>query len=582
MNRNTMKIRHALVAAVLACTLVESAAGAAFVYDGRLDDGGRPAEGRYDIQITAFDGAQATALLDAPMIFEGVEVREGRFRLEFDLPQAAGDSAWLQMAVRDEGSGAGFAALEGRVKAIAAPSVGACWSTTGDFDVRSGNFLGTLDESTLRLVAFGAQGWELAASTTGYVNIVGGSGGRGGIFGPNPPRVLSGAEGAFIGGGGKVTGGVLGGPDEGNRVSDHNAVIGGGYGNFAGNGDGDPASRPFAAVLGGIFNTASGARSMVGGGDGNRAAGGSAAVLGGFSNVAAGDASAVPGGGSNCAGGSFSLAAGRRAKVGAPTGSTIPGCIASSLPGDADGHQGTFVWADAVDANFSSTGENQFMVRATGGFGLNTAPPTTGFLEMTVQSFDVSDFANLWLKQASANQNGILVSVGGGATTNNAGFFIDHYDGTTQSRRLELSSNGAVSIRSNTTGANTGVTMAANGGSFTSLSDRRLKTAIMAVDARQVLDRLVDLPVSTWSYIAQGTAIRHIGPMAQDFKAAFGVGESDTGITTIDADGVALAAIQGLNAKVDAERAALMAENADLRARIERLEARLGAPADSR
>jgi len=66
-----------------------------------------------------------------------------------------------------------------------------------------------------------------------------------------------------------------------------------------------------------------------------------------------------------------------------------------------------------------------------------------------------------------------------------------------------------------------------------------------------VLDKVAALPLSTWHYKTQDPAVRHIGPMAQDFKAAFEVGESDTGITTIDADGVALAAIQGLNQKVE-------------------------------
>ena len=70
----------------------------------------------------------------------------------------------------------------------------------------------------------------------------------------------------------------------------------------------------------------------------------------------------------------------------------------------------------------------------------------------------------------------------------------------------------------------------------------------------------------------QAASIRHLGPMAQDFKAAFAIGESDKGITTVDADGVALAAIQGLNQKVEAQNAALRAENAELKARLEKLE----------
>ena len=54
-----------------------------------------------------------------------------------------------------------------------------------------------------------------------------------------------------------------------------------------------------------------------------------------------------------------------------------------------------------------------------------------------------------------------------------------------------------------------------------------------------------------WNYKTQDRAVRHIGPTAQDFKAAFDVGESDTGISSVDADGVALAAIKGLNQKLE-------------------------------
>jgi len=76
-----------------------------------------------------------------------------------------------------------------------------------------------------------------------------------------------------------------------------------------------------------------------------------------------------------------------------------------------------------------------------------------------------------------------------------------------------------------------------------------------------VLARLMRVPVSTWSYTGQDASIRHMGPMAQDFYAAFGLGEDNKHISTVDADGVALAAIQGLAA----QNQALAAENAALK-----------------
>ena len=67
-----------------------------------------------------------------------------------------------------------------------------------------------------------------------------------------------------------------------------------------------------------------------------------------------------------------------------------------------------------------------------------------------------------------------------------------------------------------------------------------------------MLRKLGSVPVSEWSYRAQGPSIRHIGPMAQDLSRAFGVGEDSRHITSVDADGISLAAIKGLNQKVRA------------------------------
>jgi len=110
-----------------------------------------------------------------------------------------------------------------------------------------------------------------------------------------------------------------------------------------------------------------------------------------------------------------------------------------------------------------------------------------------------------------------------------------------------------------------GATLAAGSGSWGNWSDRSAKTNCVPVNARSVLDRVVALPIASWNYITQDPSIRHLGPMAQDFHAAFGVGDSDKTITTVDADGVALAAIQGLNQKLEAE-------NAELKRRSEKLE----------
>jgi Chaperone of endosialidase/S-layer homology domain len=117
----------------------------------------------------------------------------------------------------------------------------------------------------------------------------------------------------------------------------------------------------------------------------------------------------------------------------------------------------------------------------------------------------------------------------------------------------------------------TGASLAPGTGAWTAYSDRNGKHAVAPVDAAQVLEKVVSMPIATWQWKAEPGAVRHMGPMAQDFHSAFGLGNSDTQIVTIDADGVALAAIQGLNAKLEAERAAKDAEIAALRAELAEL-----------
>lgn len=87
------------------------------------------------------------------------------------------------------------------------------------------------------------------------------------------------------------------------------------------------------------------------------------------------------------------------------------------------------------------------------------------------------------------------------------------------------------------------------------------------VRSREVLDKVAALTITRWNF-KDDAGTPHIGPMAQDFYAAFGVGTDDKHIATVDTDGVALAAIQGMNQKLEEQRA----ENAELRRRLEKLE----------
>jgi hypothetical protein len=90
------------------------------------------------------------------------------------------------------------------------------------------------------------------------------------------------------------------------------------------------------------------------------------------------------------------------------------------------------------------------------------------------------------------------------------------------------------------------------------------------VSGREVLEQLDGVPIATWNYKAQDKSIRHIGPMAQDFAAAFKVGGDEHGISTVDADGVALAAIQGLHEALREKDARIQALENDV-AELKRL-----------
>jgi trimeric autotransporter adhesin len=511
--------RHWVLAALLLPAL-SNAHAASFIYEGRLDDLGRPANGRYDLKLSAFGHAEHGVTLAAPITFEGVEVREGRFRLDVELPLVKVDQLWLEVAVRGNGEPV-FSAIPGRAKAIAAPLVGACWSTTGDSGVDSTlNFIGTTDAQPFVVRTANARSLrlepslELSASLPISANVIAGSrsNGVGLPFVGSSDRV----RGATVGGGGSVNDAdptyTTGGP---NRATDHYSTVAGGFGNVAGNnnvgnfvdaafatvsgGRNNAALGPFSTVGGGVNNSAA-LTSTVGGGDENTASEAGSTVGGGENNTARGFWSTVSGGFSNCAGGTYSWAGGQRAKV-RPGADPVTGpCRGLTYPG-GDGDAGTFAWADAQMPNFVSTGGNQFLVRAAGGvyFGTNST-----------------------------------VSIP-------AGRFIN-------------TSSGA---------------HLTTGGTWTNASSRALKTAFESIDSSDVLARLLALPLTRWQYRESSAEGVHLGPVAEEFHAAFGLGADGHSISTVDANGVALAAIQGLNAKLEAQ-------NAELKARLARLEAVLG------
>ncbi len=180
-------------------------------------------------------------------------------------------------------------------------------------------------QSTIKLQvdpANGDDGLRISYSTDGV------STGPNTVNGSRVNSVAGGVLGATIGGGGffdQLAGAVP------NQVNADHGTIGGGYNNTV--------VGQTGVVAGGRGNTAG----LVGG------AGESATVGGGNTNIASGDGSTVPGGSSNTAAGDYSFAAGIRAKA---------------------NHGSAFVWADNTGGDVTSTGINQFVVRASGGIRL--------------------------------------------------------------------------------------------------------------------------------------------------------------------------------------------------------------------
>lgn len=131
-----------------------------------------------------------------------------------------------------------------------------------------------------------------------------------------------------------------------------------------------------------------------------------------------------------------------------------------------------------------------------------------------------------------------------------------------------------------------GVELDPNDGTWNTLSDRNRKENFQDLSGEDVLDRLSRIPIQRWSYITGGPAATHVGPTAQDFYAAFGLGTNPLRISSVDADGIALAGVKALESRtrdlleshrmLADDNRQLRETNDELKVRIERLERLLG------
>jgi len=346
----------------------------AFTYQGKLEQSGTLADGHYDFRFTLWDAESNGTQLQGPVEDPGIPVNGGLFTAHIDFGNVVfgGQNVWLQIEVAEAGTGT-FTTLGPRQQIKPAPMAqhaltvgvdavgsaqivdgsiggadvasGVFWSTSGNA-ANSGDFLGTTNTEPL----------ELRVANQPVTRIFDAEDGSGN----HAPNLIAGSQlnvldesggpvygATIIGGGGDPSFNSCG-PSSGspcvNTVSQDFATVVGGYGNYA---------TGLQATAMGVFTTASGFRSTAMGQQ--TIASGDRSTAMGIKTTASG-ASSTAMGRQTTASGARSMAMGTRAKA---------------------MHYGTFVWADDTSADFASTAEDQFLIRASGGVGIRTNSPVT-------------------------------------------------------------------------------------------------------------------------------------------------------------------------------------------------------------
>ncbi len=529
------------------------------------------------------------------------------------------NSAQVQRRVSGVCAGTNFVQQVNVDGTVACAPAGAAsgWSLSGNAGTDPGvNFIGTTDaqpfvvrtqnEPSLRIEPNVGNGGVVITSNT--------------LGGSSANSLTPGVRGATIGGGGVPADSD---PELGsgspNRITDHYGTVGGGFGNRAGD-DAEPLfGAPFATVGGGrgntangnastvgggwsntageslstvgggFFNNASAGSSHIGGGQFNNASGASSSVAGGSSNTASGDDSTVGGGASNNASGAMATiagglqnSAGSHAAIGGGMDNVAAGVLSVVAGGrgniasatDSTVGGGSFNTASGLGSAVGGGGNNAASGRASavsggefncagGGYSWaggkdakvrpGTDPGSGSCSGLTYPGGSGDQGTFVWADTQgnpliSTADNQFLVRAAGGiwfGTNSSVDFPAPRFINTSTGAHLT------------------------HGGTWTNASSRTLKSGFSPVDVTDTLSRVLSLSLTRWQYRASPQEGEHLGPVAEDFHAAFGLGSDGLSISTTDASGVALAAIQGLNAKLEAENAALRTELADLRRMLE-------------
>ena len=535
----TRSVSRFLLLWVFCLQLSAYAQGTAFTYQGRLNLNATPANGLYDLQFILYS-AEVGGNQVGPILTNTAPVSSGLFTVTLNFGDVFnGTSYWLDIAVRTNGAG-GFIPLTPRQPVTATPyavfaqNVRAGGLAAGTYanpvalnhpansfgGSFAGNGTGLSNVNATALAGLTASNfWQLGGNNVVSNQFFGSINGQPVDFRVNNYRALR-----------------LDFLDAGSLNSVSPSVIGGSWANIAMSlngfargatisGGGNPAypnvisnNTSFATIGGGLGNFVSDWVNYVtiGGGQFNRVAADEATVAGGAYNEALGFSSAIGGGGGNTAMGSWS---------------TIPGGRDNSAAADyamAAGHQanashpGAFVWAGGNTQPYNSFDPSRFHIYASNGCSIDYSAQRAG-----------DGGGNRWVAIGIPFIAGDTIKAWNGAHLT-------------------------------------------DGGTWANASDRNRKTDFATVDTRLVLEKLATLPVQSWRYTNEVAGLQHLGPTAQDFRGTFGLGNDDQSITTVDANGVALAAIQGLNKKVEINTRNEEVRNRNLEEKLQRKEVELG------
>ncbi len=490
------------------------AQGTAFTYQGRLVDGGAAANGSYDLRFALFDAASDGAQLGNNFTNAGTFISNGLFTVTLDFgDQFSGANRWLEIGVCSNGGGM-FSTLVPRQPlnptpyAIYSAKATTAVTAASASSVAATNIIGTIPAAQLpgSVVMNGA-------SSAGFWRTNGNAGANptsGAFLGTtdNQPLELkaNNQSGLRIEPTASGIPNLIGGASNNVTPGQMGGIIAGGWENRIGN------QSSFGTISGGQANRIADNcfNATIAGGSANTIGAGNNSGSSGFSAIGGGVRNNIA---ANCQ--SATIAGGNQNVIGA-------GSLYSAIGG---GYENNIM----VNSQF-----------ATIPGGCRSAATNYAFAAGNrAQAIHTGAFVwgdSIAADIASTASNSVTMRASGG---------------------YRLFSNGDTSA---------GVSLAAGGTSWAVISDRNVKKDFAPINAVGILEKLAAMPMTQWHYIWETPdATPHIGPMAQDFKAAFYPDTDDKSITTLEADGVAFAAIQGLNQKLETE-------NAELKARLEKLE----------